>query len=158
MAIKSLIPFSGENNLLPRSVRNNFINLQREIDRVFEEFTSNFSLTSSADLLPKLDARETDREVELTVELPGLEEKDVDVSIANGVLTIKGEKKAEKKETEGEYHYSERSYGSFYRSIQVPAGVDESHIKASMSKGVLTVSIPKIPAAQAKKIEVKAAA
>jgi HSP20 family protein len=154
MAIKSLIPFSRESSRLPPSMRSGFGNLQREIDRVFDEFTSNFGLTSSTEHMPKMDARESDSEVELTVELPGLEEKDVNVSIADGVLTIRGEKSAEDETKDGDYHYRERSYGSFFRSISIPPGIDESKIKATLKKGLLTVTIPKTPAAKAKKIEV----
>lgn len=157
MTLKSLTPFRGE-TLLPRPLRGNFLNLQREIERLFEEFGSDFNLTTTADLMPRMDARETESALELTVELPGLEEKDVDITLAGGVLTIKGEKKFEKKKEEGENYYSERRYGSFYRSIEVPADVDEKAIKATMSKGVLTVTVPKAPAAKAKKIEIKAAA
>ncbi|MFY9601254.1 MAG: Hsp20/alpha crystallin family protein, partial [Pseudolabrys sp.] len=83
---------------------------------------------------------------------------DVQINLADNVLTIKGEKKAEKEEKDKNYRLVERSYGSFSRSIQLPAGVDAGTIKASISKGVLTVVIPKPAPAQAKKIEVKSAA
>lgn len=157
MAMKSLNPFSRESTHLPASMRSGFGTLQREIDRVFDEFTSNFGLAGSTELMPKMDARESDTEVELTIELPGLEEKDVNVSIADSVLTIRGERNAENETKDGDYHYRERSYGSFVRSVTIPTGVDESKIKATLKNGLLTVNIPKTPAAQAKKIEVTSA-
>ena len=101
---------------------------------------------------------ESDREIQITAELPGLEEKDVQVNVADNVLTIKGEKSAQKEEKDKNYRLVERSYGSFSRSIELPTGVDSGAIKASISKGVLTVVIPKPAPTQVKKIDVKAAA
>ena len=94
-----------------------------------------------------------------TVELPGIEETDVDVSLADDILTIHGEKKAEKEEKTENRYVVERSYGSFSRSIQVPPGTKPEDITANMAKGVLTVTLPKTVKAQpeAKKIEVKTA-
>ena len=105
-----------------------------------------------------MDVTETDKEIEITAELPGLEDKDVQVNLADGVLTIRGEKKAEKEQTEKNYRLVERSYGSFERSIALPDGVKAEDVKASIAKGVLTVTVPKPAPAQAKKIEVKSAA
>jgi HSP20 family protein len=105
-----------------------------------------------------MDVTETDKQIEITAELPGLEEKDVQVNLADNVLTIRGEKKAEKEEKDKNYRLVERSYGSFVRSLQLPDGVDANAIKASIDKGVLKVTVPKPAPAQAKKIDVKAAA
>ena len=105
-----------------------------------------------------MDVTETDKEIEITAELPGLEEKDVQVNLADNVLTIRGEKKAEKEEKDKNYRLVERSYGSFVRSLQLPDGVNANAIKASIDKGVLKVTVPKPAPAQAKKIDVKAAA
>jgi HSP20 family protein len=101
----------------------------------------------------------TEKAYELTAELPGIEEKNVDVKVANGVLTIKGEKQEEKEEKKKDYYLRERHFGSFERSFQVPDGVDNDKIEASFKKGVLTVTLPKKPEAQkaVKTIDIKAA-
>lgn len=158
MALSSLIPVS-RNRDVARS-DNPFISLQREIDRLFTDFTSNFPAFGNgrADLLPSMDVTETDKDIEITAELPGLEEKDVQINISDNLLTIRGEKKAEKEEKDKNYRLVERSYGSFERTLQLPAGINADAIKASIAKGVLKVTVPKPAAAQAKKIEVKAAA
>ena len=102
---------------------------------------------------------ETEAGIEVTVELPGLEEKDIEVSLSDEALTIKGEKKVERKDEKKGYYISERSYGSVYRSIPLPAGVDSDKAEASFKNGVLTVKLPQRPEAKAKvkKIEVKTA-
>ena len=110
-----------------------------------------------------MDVTETDKEIELTAELPGLEEKDVQVNVSDNALTIKGEKKAEKEEKEEKdkdknYRLFERSYGSFYRSIELPTGINPDAIKAALSNGVLKVIVPKPAPAQVKKVEIKSAA
>lgn len=102
-----------------------------------------------------MDVAETENEIEITAELPGLEEKDVQVNVADNVLTIKGEKKSEKEETDKNYRMFERSYGSFSRRLELPNGVNPDHIKAHLANGVLKVTVPKPPPAQAKKVEVK---
>lgn len=109
--------------------------------------------------LPSVDVAEADKAYTITAELPGLSAGDVDVSVANGSLIIKGEKQSEKKTEEKNYYLSERSYGAFERSFYLPEGVDRDNIKAEVANGVLTVTLPKTEAAQAKakKIEVKAA-
>ena len=137
-----------------------FSSLQREIERVFESFSNNWPSLDfrASDLTPSMDIAETDKDIEITAELPGLEEKDVQVNVADDVLTIKGEKKAEKEEKEKNYHRIERSYGSFYRSLQLPSGVNADAIKATLKNGVLKVTVTKPAAALPKKIEVKAAA
>jgi HSP20 family protein len=105
-----------------------------------------------------MDVTETDKEIEVTAELPGLEEKDVEINYADGVLTIRGEKKAEKEEKNKTHHLIERSYGSFSRTLELPAGTDPNKIKASINKGILKVAVEKPAAKEVKKIEVKAAA
>jgi HSP20 family protein len=157
MNLKSLIPVGRDRNAV-RSEANVFDTLQREVDRVFADFTRGFSSFGTRDLMPSVDVTETDKEIEITAELPGLEEKDVQINLADNVLTIKGEKKAEKEEKDKSYRLVERTYGAFSRSVELPAGVNPDAIKASISKGVLKVSVPKPTPAQTKKIEVKAAA
>ena len=152
-----------------------FENLRREIDRLFDDFDggvwraplarSMFDIQpfwqrqASFAALPAVDVAETDKAYEITAELPGLDEKNVEVKVAGGVLTIKGEKQEEKEEKKKDYYLSERSYGSFQRSFQVPDGVDADKIEANFKNGVLTVTLPKSAEAQKaeKKIEVKAA-
>ena len=109
--------------------------------------------------MPTVDISETDKAYEITAELPGMDEKNVEVKLANGLLTIKGEKQDEKEEKKKDYHMRERSYGSFERSFQVPDGVDADKIEANFKKGVLTVILPKSAEAQKaeKKITVKSA-
>jgi HSP20 family protein len=156
MKVKSIVP-----TLRERGSPVPLGSLQREIDRLFDEFSRGFGhLTGfrSGELVPAMNVSETNGEIEFTAELPGMEDKDVEVTLSDNVLTIRGEKKAEKEEKEKDYRVFERSFGSFSRSFEVPAGVEPSAIKASIEKGVLTVTFPKPVRAAAKKIEVKAAA
>ena len=103
---------------------------------------------------------ETDKAYEVTAELPGMDESNIEVKLADDVLTIKGEKKEEKEEKKKDYYVSERRFGSFQRSFTVPAGVDASKIEANFKNGVLIVTLPKNAQAQKseKKIEIKKAA
>ncbi len=152
-----------------------FENLRREVDRLFEDFDGGvwrspfrrslfdiepFRRAEAAfGALPAVDVTETDKAYEITAELPGMDEKNIDVKLANGILTIKGEKQDEKEEKQKDYYMRERSYGSFERSFQVPDGVDGDKIEANFKKGVLTLTLPKSAEAQKaeKKITVKAA-
>lgn len=140
-----------------------FRSLQKEIDRVFDDF-GHGSFWPFADaggvaarLSPSIDVSETDNAIEVTAELPGVEEKDIDVTLSNGMLTIKGEKRAEKEEKKKDYHLVERSYGSFHRSVALPEGVDTDKVEAHFDNGVLKVSVPKPAEARAasKKIAIK---
>jgi HSP20 family protein len=159
--MKSLIPV-GSKRGLARSSSNPFTALQQEIDRLFDGFSRGFAgfpnMATPRELMPSMDVSETEKEIEITTELPGLEEKDIQLNMANNVLTIRGEKKNEREEKEKDYHMVERSYGSFVRSVQLPDGVNADNIKAVMSKGVLKVTVPKPAPAQSKKIDIKPAA
>jgi HSP20 family protein len=143
-----------------------FGSLQREVDRLFDDFARNVSSNGATMLMPSIDVSETDKEIEVVAELPGLERKDVDISLENDVLTIRGEKKVEskaddtneKQDKDKAYHVAERTYGVFYRVIQLPPGIDPSTVQATMSKGVLKINIPKPTPSTATKIEVKEAA
>jgi HSP20 family protein len=163
MSLKSLIPVGSERGLT-RAASNPLSALQQEIDRLFEGFSRGFAgfptfpTFPSRELMPSMDLSETDKEIEITTELPGLEEKDIQLNVADNVLTIRGEKKNEREETKKDYHLVERSFGSFTRSVQLPDGVNADNIKAVMSKGVLKVTVPKPAPAQTKKIDIKAAA
>jgi len=162
MSLRSLIPV-GRDRLTTLKAEP-FFSLQREIDRLFDDFARGFpTLTSFGNgnggkLMPSVDVVETDKEIEITAELPGLEEKDVQLNVADNILTIRGEKKAEREEKDKDYRLVERSYGSFERTLELPPGVDADAIKANIAKGVLKVTVPKPAPKQAKKIEVKSAA
>jgi HSP20 family protein len=127
--------------------------LQQEIERVFDNFGTwrGFDITA---FTPSMEVTETDKAIEVTTEIPGIDEKDVDISLSNDVLTIRGEKRAEKEEKNKSYRLVERSYGAFERSLALPAGIDAEAIKASMDKGVLKITLPKPAAAQAQKIKI----
>jgi HSP20 family protein len=163
MALRALTPSGngGSRSVQPVTV---FGTLHREIDRLFDDFTrGGFGLMAApaqSNLLPSIDVTETDKEIEVTAELPGLERKDVEISMDDDVLTIRGEKKVEAKQEDKNknYHVTERGYGVFVRAIQLPAGVDPSSIQATMSNGVLKITIPKPAKSEPKKIEVKEAA
>jgi HSP20 family protein len=158
MAFMSLIPYR-DRNALSRPETNMFGSLQHEIDRLFADFTRSLGMygTQGLNLVPSIDVTEKETEIEITVELPGLERKDVEISIEDDLLTIRGEKKieGEQKDDKKNVHLAERSYGVFYRVLQLPAGVDPSSIKATMSNGVLKLTIPKPAKSQPQKIEIK---
>ncbi len=142
--------------------------LRTDMDRLFDRF-GGFGIPafsrmfdpepSSAYLLPAVDIAETDDAYTVTAELPGMDEKDIDVSVNGDILTIKGEKRQEKEEKNKSYYVSERSFGQFQRSLNLPAGIDRDKIGAAFAQGVLTVTLPKSAEAQKqqKKIEVKKA-
>jgi HSP20 family protein len=159
MNLKSLIPVGRQRGVARTD--NPFISLQNEIDRLFENFTAGFPSIGNGMTnitLPSMDVSETDKEIEITAELPGLEEKDVQINVSDNILSIRGEKKAEKEQKDKNYRMVERSYGSFERSLELPDGINADAIKASIDKGVLKVVVPKPAPAQSKKIEVKSAA
>jgi HSP20 family protein len=151
-----------------------FESLRQEIDRLFDDFGVGFrwpfgrspfagqplfrrEMTWPA--MPAVDVVESEKAYQITADVPGMDEKNIEVKVADGVMTIKGEKQEEKGEKKKDYYLQERSFGSFQRSFQLPETVDADKIEASFKKGVLTVMLPKKPEAQkpSKKIEVKAA-
>jgi HSP20 family protein len=151
-----------------------FETLRREVDRVFDDFDgglwsspfrrSAFSMEPfwremDWNTAMAVDLAETEKAYEITAELPGMDEKNIEVKLANGNLTIKGEKQEEKEEQKKDYYLHERHFGSFERSFRVPEGVDTDKIEAGFKKGVLTVTLPKTVEVQkaAKKVPVKAA-
>ena len=161
MKLTSLLPLGRDRSVARQE--SPFLSLQREVDRLFDDFSRGFpalpTLSSGAvELMPSMDVTETDKEIEITAELPGLEEKDVQINLADNLLTIRGEKKAEKEQKEKDYRLVERSYGSFARTLELPEGVNPDAVKATIDKGVLKVTVSKPAPAQVKKIDVKAAA
>lgn len=161
MTIRDLIPWTRRDTQLgSERVDNPVLAMQRDINRMFDGFFERFNSPFAANgAFPRTDVAETDDEVEVSIELPGIDEKDIDVAIANDVLTIRGEKKNGRKEKRKGFYLSERSYGAFHRAIALPPGVDGDKAKAEFKQGILTISLPKTPEARSrvKKIEVKAA-
>jgi HSP20 family protein len=148
--------------------------LRSEVDRLFEDFQHDFwpspfrqpffglqpllQRELSWGATPAVDIVESDKSYDVTAELPGMDEKNIEVKLTNGNLLIKGEKQEEKEEKKKDYYLHERHFGSFERRFRVPDGVDADKIEASFKKGVLTVTLPKTAEAQKaeKKIAVKA--
>jgi HSP20 family protein len=158
---KTDIAKSGERPMArPRDI---FSAMRDDMDRLFERFEHGWprwpSAFSRAEVMtvPELDVRESADAVTVEAELPGVDEKDVSVTLANGVLTIKGEKKQESEKKAENYHVTERSFGSFERSILLPDTIDEAKVEAKFDKGVLKVSAAKKPEAvkAERKIEIK---
>jgi HSP20 family protein len=149
----------------PSRSRDIFSAMRDEMDRVFERFESGWPRwptllrQEGGFTVPDLDVRETTNAVVVEAELPGVDEKDVSVTLANGVLTVKGEKKQEKEDKGENYHRSERSFGSFERSIRLPDTVDDAKVEAKFDKGVLKVTAAKKPEAvrAERRIEIKKA-
>jgi HSP20 family protein len=160
MGLRALVPFRDRQGLA-RPEFGVFGSLQREVDRLFDDFArSTLAMAGNASLMPSMDITETEKEFVITAELPGLERKDVEISLEDNVLTIRGEKKSETKpdDKNKNVHVSERSYGVFYRVLELPTKVDPSSVQATMSKGVLKITIPKPARPESKKIEVQEAA
>lgn len=137
---------------------NPFKSLQKEMDRLFQDFGKKLpAATAFGGGFPVIDVNETEAGLELTAELPGIAEKDIDVTVSDRTLTIKGEKTAEKTVSEKDQHVSERSFGSFRRVLTLPFDPDPDKIDAHMDNGVLTVVLPRPmeTAEKTKKIEVK---
>ena len=132
-----------------------FTAMRAEMDRIFDSFLgrglARFPTLSRAEeadaVVPSIDVRETESEFAIEAELPGMDEKDVSVTLNDGVLTLKGEKKSEREEKKEDYHLMERSYGSFQRSFRVADTIDVEKVKATFDKGVLKVTLPKRPEA-----------
>jgi len=132
--------------------------LRREMDRLWDEFFGpgrRFFRPLEGEWLPAVDVAETPDKVEIKAEVPGMEAKDIDISLTGDVLTIKGEKKSEREEKKESYHLVERSYGSFSRSLRLPAAVNADKIQASYKRGVLTITCPKKEEVKPKAIEIK---
>jgi HSP20 family protein len=164
MNISDLVPWKarqGSQALERRAAADPFLSLQQDFERLYNEF---FDLApwSGGDGLnafnPRVNVTEHANAIEVTAELPGLDEKDVDISLSRDILTIKGEKKEEREEKQANYYRTERVYGSFCRTIGLPAGVvDVDNVEASFKNGVLTITLPKRPQAEevSRRISVK---
>jgi HSP20 family protein len=157
MTLKPTVPVTQNRTPAVRE-SNPFAMLQQEIDRLFDGFSTSFAGRVARNLAPTMDIAETEKDIEITVELPGLQEQDVQLNLADNVLTIRGEKKNEREEKNKDYHLVERSYGSFSRSVELPSGVKVEDISAEIANGVLKVTVPKPAPKQTKQIEIKSAA
>jgi HSP20 family protein len=159
----------------PARVPDVWQSFRSEMDRLFDRFAGGFGMPAFRQMLdferprwpessfsfptPAVDVTEDDKAYKITAELPGLEEKNIDVTVSGDMLTLKGEKRYEKDEEDKNRHMSERAYGSFQRSFALPGSVDRDKIAANLEKGVLMITLPKTAETQKqqKKIEVKSA-
>jgi HSP20 family protein len=135
--------------------------LRHQINRVFDDFWGEPWLMRGesvvAGFAPQVDVTETEKELKVCAEIPGVDAKDVDVTIENGTLTIKGEKKYEREENEKGQYRLERSYGLFERSIELPVDIDEAKAKAEFKNGVLRLTLPKRPGAKSRRKKIPVA-
>jgi HSP20 family protein len=161
MPITDLIPWRRTNGGLAmrRGEMDPFSQLHREIDRLFSDFMADWPWTGRMSLfdrrmgafVPDVDITETDKEFQVTAELPGMDEKDIEVTYFDGGLTIKGEKRQEREVERGDYYRSERQFGAFERTIPLPSDINPDKAKASFKKGVLTITLPKTEEARSHK-------
>ena len=132
--------------------------MRREMDRLWDNITrDHYPSTFEYDWVPSLDLSDRGDSLVAELEVPGMDPKDLDISVTGDVLTISGEKKREREEKEQNYHLVERSYGKFSRSVRLPSTVDPDRVEASYKDGILTITLDKTKQAKIKKIEVKAA-
>ena len=156
MNVKSLIPWGRERNLVPAAAVAPMFALDHGVNRLFDDFFREFDapFPNGASSWPTIEIIENDKDIKVSADLPGLEESDIDITLRDGILTLKGEKKHESKGAV----YSERWHGRFVRAIEVGAEVDPDKVEATFDKGVLTVSLTKRPEAlsQVKRIAINA--
>ena len=147
---------------------NPFEGLHRQMNELFDDFCEGFGSSPLmglrgpeerwATLSPSVEVADAGDVIQVVVELPGMSEREIDISLDRNMLTIKGEKKQEHEETKKDYYFSECSYGQFQRNVPLPDDVDESNVKATFKKGVLKVSLPKVEqaVAKSKRIDIRA--
>ncbi len=149
MGIKDIVPWTR--NRRDISLRREEPSLFRGMERMFENFLAESGLEPSLlkerwdAFSPRIDISEDKKEVVVTAEVPGMDENDFDISVNNDSLTIHGEKKAEKEEKKENYYRMERSYGAFHRTVALPCEVDVDRVEARYRKGVLKITLPKLP-------------
>ena len=153
MSMRNLVPWLGRGSVPVRREESDPLrDFQREMNRLFGEFFGDFPLAEqsresaweTSAFMPRVDVSETDQEVKVTAELPGMDEKDISVELQENVLVLRGEKKSEQEEKGKNWFRREQSYGSFHRAIELPAGVDAGKASAQFKKGVLTFKAPKL--------------
>lgn len=141
--MRSLTPYSPSRDTSLAFRNDPFSLLRREMGRIFDTFDDWNNGGTETALMPRIDVRETDKDVDIDAELPGMQEKDIEVMLSGDTLTIRGEKKAEREEKDKNLRISERSYGSFQRQIALPFDADPNMVAARFANGVLHVTIPK---------------
>lgn len=157
-----LAPWRGRSDPLAKGNGDFFTAMQREMNRVFDRFSHDFDpapMTEGGEAwLPAMDLKDAGKELVVKAELPGVAEKDLEVTVEDLTLTVKGEKKTEKEEKGKDYYRKECSYGSFQRSLPLPCAVEREKVEATLKDGVLSIRLPKTVDAQtqSKKIAVKA--
>ena len=134
------------------------VTMQNRLNSLFRDLNDGDSPMTTAAFVPAVDIYEDEKKVMLKLEVPGIEEKDLDVSVENNTLTVKGERKFESEEKEENFHRIERRYGSFYRAFTLPSTVDTEHVQAKYNAGVLKLELLKKPEAQPKQIKINVAA
>ncbi len=144
--MRGLMPWTGTRSM------------KSELDRWFDRFAELKwdELPTLGDWAPSMDISETKDGLIVKVEVPGMDQKDIEISLQENLLTIKGEKKQEKEETDERYHRVERTYGTFTRSVRLPVAVDAGKVAATFKNGLLTVTLAKTPAAKGTTIPIKA--
>lgn len=145
----ALIPMLRRHRLLGRPNRDFF-------GRFFEDFDLPALFSEEMEFTPAFDVSETEKELIVKAEVPGMDKNDIDISLSDGMLTIKGEKKREREDKHENYHTVERRYGAFSRTMPLPVEVDTDKVDATYKDGVLKITLPKSKTAKSKKIEVKA--
>jgi len=162
MSLRDIIPFKKKNSPMVRENDDPFSLLRRRMDEIFEDFLGypegrKFGASLNG-FRPDADIVENDGEIKVSVELPGMDEKDIEVSIDRDSLVLRGEKREEKTDNAKGYYRMERTYGSFMRAIPLPAEIDQNKVNASFKKGVLTIRLPKSETAlsRTKKIPISA--
>jgi HSP20 family protein len=163
MTLKDLSPFKRKNVPMRRETDIPFALHRQDMDTMFDDFFRGFDIEPQltnrlGSFSLRVDVTDTEKEIKVAAELPGIEEKDIDLSVTGDSLTIRGEKKEEKEDNGKDYYRMERSYGSFCRSIPLPVEVETDKISASYKKGILNIRIPKSARAieGKKKISIKA--
>ena len=157
------MPFGRSTRLARAGSDDPFTSFRREMDRLFEDFNRGWAVPTTFGtiefLSPKVNIAETDKGLEVTADLPGIDQKDIEISLSDDVLTLKAEHKAEKEEKDEkkQYYLVERSFGKFMRSFELPFEADTDKVEASFDKGVLKISVPRstLPEKQVKKITIK---
>lgn len=135
-----------------------FRGLRREFDRLFDDFNRDFDMENTTAMwMPRLDLSETDDSFVMRVDLPGLKPEDVEITLQDDQLVVRGERERSTSESRENYHRAERSYGSFFRALTLPRNADRERIEADFENGVLTIAMPKTAESQPRRIEVGAA-
>jgi HSP20 family protein len=161
--VKNLLPsvWRKNDNILRRAQESPFLSLQREMNKLFSNFFEDFSPAAFGrfpdfGFEPSIDVWEDEKKINVRAELPGLDDKDIEVNLTPDMLIIRGEKKEQKEDQDDGYWYKEASYGSFQRSIPLPEGIDQQKVEAQFKNGVLNITLPRLEGSRTgKKITIK---